>query len=58
MSFIRVYSKRWLPLHVAATWVSGFVFLVPTSLSGARTNHGLPGRDVLSEALCDAEFLK
>ena len=30
---LRVYSTRWLPLHVAATWVWGFVFLVPTSLS-------------------------
>ena len=32
-SFTRVYSKKWLPLHVAATWIFGFVFLVPTSLS-------------------------
>ena len=30
----RLYSRRWLPLHVAATWICGFVFLVPTSLSG------------------------
>ena len=30
---VRVYTTRWLPLHVAATWVFGFVFLVPTSLS-------------------------
>ena len=29
----RLYCKRWLPLHVTATWVCGFVFLVPTSLS-------------------------
>ena len=28
-----MYSSRWLPLHVAATWIFGFVFLVPTSLS-------------------------
>ena len=28
-----MYSKKWLPLHVAATWVCGFVFLVPPSLS-------------------------
>merc|ERR1719232_1154649 len=29
----RMYSKKWLPLHVAATWICGFVFLVPPSLS-------------------------
>ena len=33
LSPARLYCKRWLPLHVAATWVCGFVFLVPTSLS-------------------------
>ena len=28
-----LYSSRWLPLQVAGTWICGFSFLIPTSLS-------------------------
>ena len=29
----RLYSAKWLPLQVAGTWICGFSFLIPTSLS-------------------------
>ena len=29
----RLYSNKWLPVQVAGTWICGFLFLVPTSLS-------------------------